>query len=128
LFRVSKGLRTTPGGRPGGYENIVNRVGLEKLVGPVVVDGGGPVIRVMMMVAEGVLGLVASVVVVVVVVVVPVAVKTDARIGGVNDVVGVGVETEKAEGRFMMLAEVVEGSRDGSARILRGSRGVTTGA
>lgn len=46
-------------------------------------------IRVMMMVAEGVLGLVASVVVVVVVVVVPVAVNTDARICGVTDVVGV---------------------------------------
>jgi hypothetical protein len=96
---------------------------LEKLVGPVVVDGGGPVIRVMMMVAEGVLGLVASVVVVVVVVVVPVAVNTDARICGVTDVVGVGVETEKSEGRFMMLAEGGEGSRGGSAGILRGTSG-----
>jgi hypothetical protein len=95
---------------------------LKKLGGPDVVDGGSPVIR-FMMVAEG--GLAAVVVPVVLVVGVPVAVEADARIDKVADVVvvvTVGIGTCGA-GRFMMLAEGGEGSRGGSAGILRGTRG-----
>ena len=77
---------------------------MEKLVGPVG-DGGSREVRLLMFAV----GIVAVGVV---------------QVGPVLVVgaVALGAETERIEGRFMMLAEGGEGSRGGSAGILRGTR------